>query len=400
MSPNRKKGIIILGMGILIAIISLLLPVGGGSVKGNNRIPRQEYGGGETNVSLIAISEYGETEVEYQVPERTYTEEEIMEMLPDFQEQLTLVVGRESEGQDGIIGDLNLVEEMEGYPFYITWSTDRSDLIGSAGNIKQEIAEDTLVVLTAEFEYEEWAFEYSFPVMLKPQEYTAVEEWVRNLESSLKRADEESKNLQYMDLPASVNGKAVKWEEKKSNKGIKIGGFCIVAAFLFFFSDSVEKKEQEKKRLEQIRKVYPEFVLKCAMLIGAGMTIRQTFQRLAGLYANNSKVNNPLYEEILIGVRELENGVSERQVYEGFGHRCGLRETEKLGSMLSGNLRKGSEGLKCALRETAKEAMEMQKEQIRKKGEMAGTKLLFPMLILLLIVMVIIMIPAFSTFSI
>ena len=104
--------------------------------------------------------------------------------------------------------------------------------------------------------------------------------------------------------------------------------------------------------------------------------------------------------EVLIGVRELENGVAQREVYEHFGRRCGIRETQKFGNLMSRNLRKGSEGLKGALREEAAEAMELHKEQIKKQGETAGTKLLFPMLILLLIVMVIIMVPAFGTFSI
>ena len=48
MSENRKKGILILGIGVLIMLISFLLPVGNGTVKENNRIPRQEYGGGDT----------------------------------------------------------------------------------------------------------------------------------------------------------------------------------------------------------------------------------------------------------------------------------------------------------------------------------------------------------------
>jgi len=140
--------------------------------------------------------------------------------------------------------------------------------------------------------------------------------------------------------------------------------------------------------------------MKCAMLVGAGMTPRQAFERLGKVYKENSSAKNSLYEEILVTNRELENRIAERRVYESFGRRCGIRETEKLGSMLSRNLTKGTEGLKNALREEAKEAMEIEKERIRKQGETAGTKLLFPMLILLLIVMVIIMIPAFSTFSI
>ena len=140
--------------------------------------------------------------------------------------------------------------------------------------------------------------------------------------------------------------------------------------------------------------------MKCAMLIGSGMTLRQAFERIAKSYISSKNYTKALYEEVLIGVRELQSGVSERLVYEGFGRRCGIRETERFGNLMSRNLRKGSEGLKDALREEAIEAMEMHKETIRRQGETAGTKLLFPMLILLLIVMVMIMVPAFSTFSI
>lgn len=400
MSANRKRGIIILAVGLLIIIISMLLPMGQGSIKENNQIERKEFGQGDTEISLIAISELGETVIDYSVGERKYTSGEIERLLPEFLKELESAVLGESEAPDRIQGNLNFVEEIEGYPFYITWNSDRSDLIGSQGNIKVEITQDTPIMLTAEIEYEEWIYEHSFAIVLVPREYTPLENWKRMIEDALIRADAESSSQNYMTLPAGVEGIAVKWSEQADNKGIKIGGFCIVIAFFLFYSDVYEKKEKTKKRLQEIRNAYPEFVLKCAMMIGAGMTIKQTFERLGKTYKQDTKGKRVIYEEVLIGVRELENGIAERQVYENFGRRCGIRETEKFGNMLSGNLRKGSDGLKSALREEAREAMEMQKEQIKKKGETAGTKLLFPMLILLLIVMVIIMVPAFGTFSI
>lgn len=400
MSANRKKGMLVLVVGLFIMVLSVILPGGKENMKENDLLERKEFGEGETRVSLIAVSEHGETLIDYSVAERKFTEAEIEEMLPKFLEELVFVAIGENTSPEQIHMSLNLVEEVEGYPFYISWSSDRSDLVGAEGNIKEEIKSDTPVILTAELEYEEWIYEHSFPVVLVPQKYTPIEEWTRMLEDALIGADAKSSYGEYMTLPTDVSGTSVKWKEKTENRGIQIGGFCIAIAILFFFSDSVEEKEKAKKRLRQIRKSYPEFVLKCAMLIGAGMTTRQTFERLGRAYYNNSKQTNLLYEEVLIGMREMENGVAERQVYENFGRRCGIRETEKLGNMLSRNLRKGSDGLKSALREEAKEAMEMQKEQIRKQGETAGTKLLFPMLILLLIVMVIIMVPAFSTFSI
>jgi len=71
----------------------------------------------------------------------------------------------------------------------------------------------------------------------------------------------------------------------------------------------------------------------------------------------------------------------------------------KFGTLLASNLRKGQEGLSALLREEASIAMAQRREIIRKKGETAGTKLLFPMLLLLLIVFVVIMVPAFSSFT-
>ncbi|MBQ7767030.1 MAG: type II secretion system F family protein [Lachnospiraceae bacterium] len=400
MSGNRKKGCMVLIIGLLIMGISLLLPKGQGKIYENYQIKRNEFGEGELNISLIAISEQGENTIDYTVSERKYTQSEIEEMLPEFLEQLLAVVVGTNRAQDKINDSLNLAESIDGYPFLISWSSDRSDLVGSEGKIKEEIKVDTPVVLTAEIEYEDWIYEHSFPVVLVPREYTPLEEWTHMLEDALAVADATGGEKEYVTLPREINGNFIEWSEKKSNKGIQIGGFCVVIAFLFFCSDSIEQRELEKKRLQQIRRAYPEFVLKCAMLIGAGMTIRQTFERLGTAYGNQSVKRNPLYEEILVGIRAMENGIAERKVYENFGRRCGIRETEKLGNMLARNLKKGSQGLKSALREEAKEAIEMQKEQIRKQGETAGTKLLFPMLILLLIVMVIIMIPAFSTFSI
>ena len=400
MSGNRKKGFILFTIGFLVIGISVLVPIGKGNIQDHYLIKRNEFSEGELELSLIAHSEYGDDQINYNISERKYTKAEIEEMLPQFWGQLVETVLGSNQAQDYVSENLVMVEEMEGYPFCISWSSNRSDLIGSKGNIKEEIKADTPVILTAEAEYEEWVYEYSFPVILVPKEYTSEEAWLHMIEDALATADAMGADKEYIALPQTINGTVIRWSERQENKGIQIGGFCIVIALLFFFSDSITQKEQEKKRLEKIRDAYPEFVLKCAMLIGAGLTIRQTFERLGRAYERQAAENNPLCEEILVGIREMENGVAERKVYESFGRRCGIRETEKLGNLLVRNLKKGSEGLKGALREEAKEAMEMKKEQIKKRGETAGTKLLFPMLILLLIVMVIIMIPAFSTFSI
>lgn len=400
MSKNKKRALLITVIGAVIIIISILFPSKNQVITKGNQIERNDFGNGERNVSITAVSAAGESNVEYSIGERQYTQAEAEGMLQEFIAAIEKQVLGNNSSAEHISSDLNFIEEIEGYPFEVSWSSDHSDLIGSQGNIKEEIKEKIPVILTANIEYEELEYEHIFPAILVPEEYSDEEEWMKELEAAVVQADASSSNERFLTLPQQVNGHAVSWKEQTSNKGLQIGGFCMIIAIVFFFSDSVEEKEKQKRRLEEIKKEYPEFVLKCSMLIGAGMTIRQAFERLAVNYQQTSIEKKELYEELIIGVRELGNGVPERLAYENFGKRCGIRETEKFGHILSRNLKKGSDGLKNALREEAQNAMEMHKETVKKQGETAGTKLLFPMLILLLIVMVIIMIPAFGSFNI
>ncbi len=399
MKSNKKKSMVILVIGIIIVLISVCFFRGERKIA-NNQIERNDYGAGDEEVSLLVLSEYGKTELDYSIKERIYSEQEIAGLLQNFIAEAEKEVLGGNEDADTVCLDLNFVSQLEGYPFTVSWSVSDTDYISSRGIIKKDVEEKHPIILTAKIEYEDFATEHSFPIVLVPKENTPQEIWKKELVTALDHAQEDSRENAYLTLPDEVNGSSLVWQEKRENKGIIIGGFCIVIGILLLCSERIEKREQDKKRLTEIRKEYPEFVLKYSMLIGAGLTLRQTFEKIAATYKSVSGRKKILYEELLISVRELANGVPERQVYESFGRRCGIGETIKFGSLISRNLRKGTDGLKGALREEAMEAIEMQKEQIKRQGETAGTKLLFPMLILLLIVMVIIMVPAFSTFSI
>ena len=68
--------------------------------------------------------------------------------------------------------------------------------------------------------------------------------------------------------------------------------------------------------------------------------------------------------------------------------------------MISQNLRKGSKGLSDLLKREAQEAFEERKNQAKKQGEEAGTKLMIPMFMMLAIVFVIVIVPAFFSIQI
>ena len=70
----------------------------------------------------------------------------------------------------------------------------------------------------------------------------------------------------------------------------------------------------------------------------------------------------------------------------------------KLASLLQTNLRKGTSHIRELLEVEVNGAFEKRKNLAKIKGEEATTKLLFPMLLMLVVVMAIIMIPAVMKF--
>ena len=141
-------------------------------------------------------------------------------------------------------------------------------------------------------------------------------------------------------------------------------------------------------------------VQKLVLYLGAGLTVRAAFGRIATEYEKGRKEGKrvqAVYEEMLYTCRELQAGVSEGAAYEHFGKRTGLQEYVRLSTLLMQNLKKGNSTLLQRLKEEADRACIEQLQNSRRLGEEAVTKLLLPMVMLLWVVMLIIMIPAFSS---
>ena len=112
---------------------------------------------------------------------------------------------------------------------------------------------------------------------------------------------------------------------------------------------------------------YPPLLLKFTLLIQAGMTARRAFQKMAADYMRTKPAKGRFaYEAIVTACHEMDSGVSELEAYR--------------------------------LEKEALEAWDERKRKARVLGEAAATKLLVPMVMMLVVVMAIIMIPAFLSF--
>ena len=66
-----------------------------------------------------------------------------------------------------------------------------------------------------------------------------------------------------------------------------------------------------RSREKELQMDYPEFVEHFVLLVGAGLNVKGAWERIAGDYKKEGKERHYVYEEMLVSVREMENGMGE-----------------------------------------------------------------------------------------
>ena len=135
------------------------------------------------------------------------------------------------------------------------------------------------------------------------------------------------------------------------------------------------------------------------MLLSAGLSVRNAWERIVLLYRSKSEENSPILLEMHQSYREMQKGVSELEVYEKFGTRVGQVHYKKLMALFISDRKRGSVNLLDAMNQEMLQAWEEQKRNAKQQGEKIGTKLLLPMMGMLAVVFIMILVPAFLSFQ-
>ena len=221
----------------------------------------------------------------------------------------------------------------------------------------------------------------------------------KEFQEMLDQYNQQKQDPDYYYLPSEWKGHRLEWERPKEHTGELLASLGLFAAFVVLLKSTREKQEEEARRAEQLLMDYPGLIMKFTLLVQAGMTVRKAFQKISLDYGRKRKRNpRPAYEEIRIVCYEMESGVSESEAYRRFGERCGQAKYKTFATLLIQNLQKGSRQMADMLERESTEAWEERKRKARVLGEAAATKLLVPMIMMLIVVMAIVMIPAFMSF--
>ena len=205
-----------------------------------------------------------------------------------------------------------------------------------------------------------------------------------------------------VQLPAEVSEQAVTWYPQRDTRWLWTTLLTGAALCGLWTGKKREDEQRQQKYERKMQLAYPDIVNRLSLYMGAGISIRHAWERIIRWYEMQSQmsgISEHAYEQMKLALRQMQNGVAETVAYEQFGMDCRLSSYLKLGTLLSQNLRLGTGNLAEMLKAEAKDAFEDRKALARKIGEECESRLLLPMLLMLLSILIMIMYPAVSSFA-
>jgi len=331
----------------------------------------------------------------------------IPEEVIEVKNQIEKTLLGENESYEQIYHSINMTTSMVESEVKLEWEIDRKDYVDADGSVNNlDLLQAVEVKVTALLLYEGVTYRYEQPMTILPYQQFLDQQLRNELQESLTKAIEKSEDEEYLVLPEATKDYEITWKEKKESRGLQLFFLGILLSIVIFFAQDSEVKKKIKVRNHQMIMDYPEIVNKFTLLLRAGMTLSGAFIRITQDYITYEKscskkkkrTKRYAYEEMQITYYELKIGKSEIDAYENFGKRIKLLPYMRFSSLVSQNVKKGTKELIHLLELEAIEALSERKELAKRLGEEAGTKLLIPMLGMLIIVLIIIMVPAFMTF--
>lgn len=398
--------------GLLMAL--LLIFAGIGVVV--SRIPQNEpsqiidgkyvkRGEEEETVRLI-VSEEGEEEswqhtFSLRIEERKLSKEEMENLEKKTGDYIRETLPGKNTSLEHVEKKLCMNKTVPDTDIALEWIYDERYIRKNGSLIQGSLAEEgvrTEVMVRAE--WKNWKKSYSFEIVLFPGKVNRQKEKKKMVEKQIKEVVKEQADCEKIRLPTEINGKKVSYKTGEETRDYTFLYVSLGALFLVPMCIYRNRKKKLEKRETQMLLDHPALVNRMMLLLGAGLTVRRSFERMAKEYEEKRENGGEIryvYEELCVMVQRIRDGVSEKQAIESFGRRCRLLPYLRFSSIVTQNLKKGADGILEILEKESLEALEQRKQRVLQYGETAGTKLLFPMMIMLGLVMGIIMVPAFMT---
>lgn len=361
---------------------------------------RNDYGGDEQFLTLqYQNREQEQKELTITLAPIQYRPEELEQCFQDGFAYLEEEMLGENKALGQIQESMNLLKSIPDSGLTVTWYSDNYELIDEQGNVNNVwLEKDETVYLILELSYEDTVQTREYEIVIQPKQMTEAEQEERSLQLAIEDILQVTRYDKEVLLPTELQGMRISEKQTGPAMAWVIILLGIVISGMLWFRQKEELQNQIKKQNEDFQKSYPYLVNQLVLYIGAGTTLQGAFERIIYQYETGKKKKDFLYKELSIMWNEMRSGISQEQAYINLGKRIGLPSYLKLTTLFVQQIRKGTSGIILQLEQEEHDAFEHRKEQAKRLGEEAGTKLLLPMILLMLISMVIVVCPAMMNF--
>lgn len=280
-------------------------------------------------------------EISVTVPERQLTNQEAQELYEEFWEVWKQKTLGDNFSWQEICLPLVPMEELEGYPFTVSWKSSDYEVLGRSGAVHNPQT-PVAVTLTVESSYLDLCWQEEMELLVIPRVLGEAELLTGQALEAYYLAEEETASRDRIPLPENLNEGKLAWQEVKEDHSLLLMLMTVVTAAAVFLFQDRDLHRQVLKRREKMKESYPVVLNKFILYLGAGMTVRGAFQKIAlDCHSRQRGESKPLYEEMLYACNRLQAGISESRTYELWAARTGLQDCARLSTMLVQNLKKG-----------------------------------------------------------
>ena len=352
----------------------------------------------EVKIEVEGLLE-GSQKIEIPVSKRVYSNEEVKEAMKKGMDEILKILPGENTSLQNITTDLNPVSELSDLGLSVKWDFGDSDIIDIQGKVDNEnLSESVDIDIGVTLSYESYEESYVIPARVMPKPLTADESLIKRFKDYISVTDKKSAGESGFYLPESFEGKKLVYHLEDSMNFHLIWIMGIIVAILLYLREKNNDRQKLEKKKRELLKDYPDIVSKLIVFIGAGLSVRQSWEGIVKDYESENKEKRYAYEEMAKSLARLKTGTQENVVYKEFGRSCLLRQYMKLASLLEQNRKSGISTLSTLLGMESQSAWEERLNLAKREGEELNTKLLLPLFMMLLIVMMMIIVPALLIF--
>ena len=175
--------------------------------------------------------------------------------------------------------------------------------------------------------------------------------------------------------------------------GVAFSLFSIVAGLLVGKNYLDEPRKRVEERADDCIIEFPNLVTKIALLLNAGVTLREAWFLAAK--SSQGALRDLLEESCTM----MENGKSDYDAISSFAAASGSEEMRKFSMSIIQSMEKGNAELSRIMMQQATELWSLKKQRLLERGEKAATKLVIPVSLMFVGVIIVVLTCALSGLS-